>query len=148
MPVLTLPSGKKIVESGAISRYAAKRAGLYPDDPEKQLQVDEIVELCTSLMVKVPSDKDPEEKAKNRAAYADGFMKKAFNHIDSRLGEAGPFFLGAEFSLADIHFYGLVKMLRNGFFDHIPKEFDATWPRVEVLVAALEANERFAPYKL
>lgn len=147
VPILTLPSGKIVVESGAISRYAAKRAGLYPEDAEKQLLVDEILELVSSLMSKAPQDKDPELKKKNREEFAAGFLTTGFNHIASRLVE-GPLFLGTELSVADIQFYSVVKMLRSGHFDHVSTDFDAKWPVIEKFVGALEADTRFAPHKL
>lgn len=149
MPVLTLPSGKKIVESGAIGRYAARRAGLYPTDPEQALVVDEVVEICASIMTKVPYPKDvsDDERKAQREAYANGLLKKYFSLLSSRLSP-GPFFLGSEFSLADMCLYGQVKMLRSGFIDHIPKDYDSAWPEIQKMIDALEANERFAPHKL
>lgn len=149
--MLTLPSGKKMVESGAIARYAARRAGLYPTDPEQALIVDEVVELCVSIGSKVPYPKgvEPEEQKRQREEYAEGLLKKFFNLLALRLKDIpGPFYLGNEFSLADLAVYGSIKMLRSGFIDHIPTDYDAAWPEFQEMFNALEANERFAPAKL
>ena len=149
LPCLTLPNGRMIVESGAIARYAAKRAGLYPADAEKQLLCDEAVEICSSVMSKTPYDKDPEEKKKNREAFAEGLLKKFFGLLNQRIGESdGPFILGSEFCMADIAVYSLVKMLHSGFIDHIPTDYDAQFSGIVTMMEALEGNARFAPHKL
>lgn len=63
LPVLTLPSGKVICQSGAILRYAAKLAKLYPtDNDEEALLIDEIVETCADIASSAPQHADPEVK--------------------------------------------------------------------------------------
>ena len=148
VPVLTLPDGKVIVESGAIGKYAARRAGLYPTDIEQELLTDEVLELMTSIMGKAPQDKDPELKKTNREAFAAGYLKNAFNLISSRYAATGPFLLGENYNVADITLYATIKMLRSGNFDHVATDFDAQWPQFEAMVSALEADSKFAKYKL
>ena len=150
LPVLTLPSGKVIVESGAISRYAARRANLYPQDTDEALLVDEVGDVIGSLMSKAPQDKDPEEKKANRLVYAEsGFLKLAMDLIVSRYRETpGPYLLGNKYYSVDILLYSLVKMIRTGDFDHVDTYYDAAWPELDALVVALEADSKFAPYKI
>lgn len=148
LPVLTLPSGRIVSESIAISKYAAKRAGLYPEDTEKGLFVDEVLMNAESMMGKVPYDKDPETRKTNRAAFAQGFLKRVWGRWADRLSTDGPFYLGSEFSLADIVIYLQIKTLRSGFLDDIPTDLDAEWPIFQQLIDTVEANEKFAPFKL
>jgi glutathione S-transferase len=49
VPAMTLPSGVTIAQSGAIARYAAKLAGLYPADPEVAAKADMIQELTMEM---------------------------------------------------------------------------------------------------
>ena len=147
LPVLTLPSGKVVCESGAINRYAAKRAGLYPEDPEKALFVDEVLLLAESVMGKVPYDKDPETRKENRVLFAQGFLKRALALYASRL-VPGPFVLGDEFSVADLTIYSFIKTIRSGFLDDVPTDIDSEWPVFQVLINRVEAIEKMAPYKM
>ena len=45
VPAMTLPSGLNIAQSGAITRYVAKLANIYPEDPERAAKADMIQEL-------------------------------------------------------------------------------------------------------
>ena len=146
--MLTLPSGKVIVESGAIGRYAGRLAGLYPTEPEKALLVDEVVELLNSIMAKAPQEKDPELKKQKRQEYAAGFLKKVLSLIASRISEGGQFILGNELSVADVALYGFLKMLYSGFLDDIPPSYPDQWPEFPRFISAMEANDKFSPYKL
>ena len=49
LPSIRLPNGKVISETGAVIRYAAKLAKLYPEDPEVALEADSLFELCKDL---------------------------------------------------------------------------------------------------
>ena len=41
-----LPSGKIITQSASLARYAGKLSGLYPENPEEALEVDEFVDIA------------------------------------------------------------------------------------------------------
>ena len=49
LPSIKLPNGKLISQSGAIIRYAAKLAKLYPEDPELALEADALYDMCKDL---------------------------------------------------------------------------------------------------
>lgn len=49
LPVLTLPSGRSIAQSGAIIRYVANLAGVYPQDPERAAVADMVLELAMEM---------------------------------------------------------------------------------------------------
>lgn len=49
LPVLTLPSGRSIAQSGAIIRYVANLAGVYPQDPERVAIADMVLELAMEM---------------------------------------------------------------------------------------------------
>lgn len=147
LPVLTLPSGTVVCESLAIARYAAKRGGLYPDDPEQALLVDEILHLIDSVNGKVPHDADLIAKKVNREAFAHGYLKRAFAYMASKLAR-GPYVLGEQVSAGDFAIYGIVKTIRAGFLDYVPTDSDAEFPEIQRLVDSLEGLEKFQSSKL
>lgn len=52
VPVLTLPNGRVVCQSGAINRYAASLAKLYGDSPVETLLIDEVVLSAEELLNK------------------------------------------------------------------------------------------------
>jgi hypothetical protein len=69
VPSLTLPSGRTVVQSAALARFAAKKAGIYPrDNDEAALLIDEIFETALEFANKVPQT--PDKEASPRAAVA------------------------------------------------------------------------------
>jgi glutathione S-transferase len=46
VPILTLPNGRVVCQSGAINRYAASLANLYGSNAEERLLIEEVV--CTA----------------------------------------------------------------------------------------------------
>jgi glutathione S-transferase len=59
LPVLTLPSGREVCQSGAIARYAATLAHLNGSSPEETLLIDEVVTSAEELMSKCASRRKP-----------------------------------------------------------------------------------------
>lgn len=49
LPCMTLASGTTIAQSGAITRYVAKLANVYPNDPERAAKADMIQELSMEM---------------------------------------------------------------------------------------------------
>lgn len=121
VPLLKLPSGKEVTQSAAILRYAGKLANIYPSDPEQALVCDSIIDTVQDLMSKCPHDPDPEKKKALREEYAAGKMKDYCKVLENVC--AGPYSLGSEFSIADLHLFFFTDMLRTGSFDHVPVSY-------------------------
>lgn len=51
LPTLQLPTGEIIAQSGAIARYAAKLAKIYPEDPTEAARADMIYEVAQDMNV-------------------------------------------------------------------------------------------------
>mmetsp|Transcript_6854 Transcript_6854/g.6156 ORF Transcript_6854/g.6156 Transcript_6854/m.6156 type:complete len:217 (-) Transcript_6854:98-748(-) len=49
LPSITIGNGKVISQSGAIARYCAKLAGIYPNDPIEAAEADMVFELAQEL---------------------------------------------------------------------------------------------------
>lgn len=147
LPILTLPNGQIVVQSGAIQRYAGKLAKLYPIDTEEALLVDEVIEICADISAGIPYHSDAEEKKRLREEYATGKLKIFMSLIAKRIPN-GQLVLNNQLTIADINIYLTVNMLRSGFFDHIDKNYDSQWPEIQQHYVNMESNPLFAPYKL
>lgn len=77
LPVLVLPNGLSIAQSGAITRYVAKLAGVYPTDPDKAAVADMVQELAMEMNVINPIlnwfPVDSEHRSKEYATYFSAF---------------------------------------------------------------------------
>lgn len=139
LPVLTLPSGKVVTQSGAHARFAAKKAGLYPrDDDEAALFIDEIVFAAEDVLAKCPQDPDVEVKKAKRAAFAKDVLPKYLKFLADKLG-AGPFYGGASINLADLSVFALIDAINSGGFDYIDAHVLHAFPAL--LAHALAVRE-------
>ena len=103
LPLLTLPSGQVVTQSGAHLRYAARKAGLYAADDEKALLVDEILDTVVDFMAKVPQHPDSEQKKALREAWVKDVAPKYLSFFARKLSaSAGPFLFGADLNVADL----------------------------------------------
>lgn len=109
VPVLILPSGKEVTQSGAILRYIGKMGGLYPTDPVTALICDSIVDTVLDLMAKTPGHENPTEKKRMREEYAAGRLKDFCKILESTC--VGPYAAGAEFSIADLKIFFFTDMV-------------------------------------
>ena len=141
LPVLTLPSGAVVTQSGAHYRYAAKKAGLYPrDDAEAALRIDEVLGICDDVLAKVPQGGEPAAKAAARAAFVADKLPIFFNYLTAQLG-AGPFFGGARADLADLAVFALTHGIAAGSWDHVDGQaVMAAYPALAAHLAALTAH--------
>jgi glutathione S-transferase len=149
VPVLTLPDGRVVTQSGAIARYVGKLANLYPSDPLDALRVDELLDSFNDVGSSTPYSKDENEKKSLREAWAAGKLRVIFTFYASKLASnsSSEFAVGSSLTLADFYMYVILKMFRSGFFDHVPKDYDAQWPVIGEYLTRLENNPVFAPYK-
>lgn len=77
LPVVLLPNGVSIAQSGAITRYVAKLAGVYPSDPDKAAVADMVQELAMEMNIINPIlnwfPVDSEQRAREYTTYFDAF---------------------------------------------------------------------------
>lgn len=117
LPVLTLPDGKVITQSLAITRYVSKFSGLYPQDPRQALTVDEVIDTIDDLSKSIPRSDDKEKLKELREAWMKEKAPRYMEHINKRIQESGgPFVLGEKFSMADLYVWGGCQAFTNGFY--------------------------------
>ena len=117
-------------ESSAISRYAAKCAGLYPSDPMLALQCDELMDISSDVLNGCPGGDTPELKAAARKAYGEGKMKVLMDVLAQRLEENGGVWCsGPELTIGDLFVnFMVVGQIKAGDFDHIDPSYMDAWP--------------------
>ena len=77
LPILTLPNSSVRAQTDALTRWAGKKAGLYPNDEDDALIVDEVITTSFEAFNKTPQASNDEEKKRLRQEYAEGFLSKA-----------------------------------------------------------------------
>jgi glutathione S-transferase len=133
IPVLEV-DGAVVSQSNSLLRYAGKLAGLYPKDDLAQLRCDEVLDavedLGTQLGNTIEHELGPEGKKKAREALAAGPIPRYLEQLQQRLQAAGgEWFGGKSISVADLKAWSVIRWLRSGVLDHIPKDLvDRTAP--------------------
>ncbi|GLI67599.1 hypothetical protein VaNZ11_011841 [Volvox africanus] len=134
VPVLELPNGKMLAQSGAIDRYTAKLAGLYPEDPLEAARADEAVFLLADLMdLFNPTWSLPlEEKIKARQEILAGKGKEKLEFLNKLLGNLeGGYVAGEKLSFADIQIFTGLSSLASGGYDGVPTTLLSEYPALK-----------------
>ena len=125
---------------------------LYPTDATQALRVDEIMTFQEEVMEKAqPNPAPPDVKAFREAFRSpQGFLGKAAALLELRLKEddSGPFFFGQTMTVADLCAAGLVKMVLDGDFTHIPAAWmRSNFPRLVAMCAATDGSPLCKAYR-
>lgn len=124
-------------------------SGLYPQDPEAALEVDELIDTVAEVLNSAPQSPDAETKKTLREAWAAGKLKILVNFFSQKVAAAnGGFLVGGKLSLADIYVYAMIHGIAKGNFDYVPTDYLAAWPNLTAYTEKLEADPTFGPHKL
>jgi glutathione S-transferase len=124
LPTLEI-DGKTVTQSNSINRYAGKLAGLYPKDDFQALLCDEVMDAAEDIGTRIASTMDlpADAKKKAREELATGRITRYLEQLQARLTVAGgEYFADKRLTVADLKVYILVRWLRSGALDHIPKD--------------------------
>jgi glutathione S-transferase len=129
MPFLALPvlevDGRAVTQSNSINRYVGRLAGLYPKDDLQALLCDEAMDAAEDIGTRIAGTMDlaPEAKQQAREKLAAGHLKRFLEQLQARLEAAGgEYFADRRLTVADLKVYMLVRWLRSGALDYIPKD--------------------------
>lgn len=145
VPTLTLPDGKVVTQSLAITRYVGKLAKLYPEDPLEALFVDEIIDATGDVVTSAPQNPDSEVKKKLREEWAATKLVTFLTFFNSKV-VPGQHLVGGKLTLADFYLYKLLKDLRSGSYDFVPTDSDAAFPELGNFFEFMKADPVFAPH--
>ncbi|KAG2488828.1 hypothetical protein HYH03_012627 [Edaphochlamys debaryana] len=133
VPVLELADGKMLAQSGAIDRYVAKLAGLYPEDPLDAARADMVAFHMVDFMdLFMPTwSMAPEERAKARQAILEGKGKDKLLSLSKIIEEAeaaGGWVAGGKMSYADVIVYVYLSGIVSKRMEGVPPNLLDSYP--------------------
>jgi len=153
VPVLEA-DGKILSQTSAMAVYAAKLAGMHPEDAWDAAKVDECINGCTDVTGTVGKTfgmKD-DENVSARAALiaADGRLTLHLGGLEKICSENGgcSYAVGSTMTVADIAIWRLIGWLSSGVIDGIPGDYvSTTFPHLAALVTAVDAHPKVGEWK-
>lgn len=124
LPVLGL-DGREYAQSMAVVRYAGKKSGLYPSDPEQAVKVDEILDILVDINSGMHLGLPDDVAEGVRAHFIDAVLPAIIGKLEERLkvfGGDGPFVLGKEISIADLAFLSQRWFFTSSIVKFIPTD--------------------------
>lgn len=122
-------NGVQITQSDAITRYAGKLAGLYPEDALQALFCDEVLGALEDINIKIGTTfgMTGDDLKNAREALAAGALPKYLRWLEQQLeNHGGEFFADNRLTIADLKAFGLLSWLSSGKLDHIPGDLIET----------------------
>ena len=114
--------GVQITQSDAITRYAGKLAGLYPEDPFQALLCDEVMGALEDVTIKIGATFGMTGDALRQAreALAGDTLPRYLRWLDTQLQRHGGQFLADQrLTIADLKAFTVLGWLNSGMLDHI-----------------------------
>ena len=128
-PFQALPTlevdGKIVTQSNSINRYVGKIAGLYPKDDFQALLCDEVMDAAEDIGTRIAGTMDlpADAKKKAREELSAGRITRYLEQLQARLKTAGgEYFADKRLTVADLKIFMLIRWLRSGALDYIPKD--------------------------
>jgi len=144
-PYATLEDGTVIGQSRALSRYFAKRAGLYPTCPVLAAKVDSVYDFCEDILKSTSKN----EESLRKADWAEaGPMRSKWMAMEKFI--EGEYTVGKCLTMADICVFVFATNVTSGFFDHYPSAESAfaNMPKIQAvckMVGSLkQVQDRYA----
>jgi prostaglandin-H2 D-isomerase / glutathione transferase len=149
MPVLEV-DGKAIAHSNTINRYVGKLTGLYPSNDWQAVLCDETMDAAEDISTRIGNTiaLGPDEKKKVREDLATGLIPRYLEQLQARLKAAGgEYFADKRLTVADLKVFMLLRWLKSGVLDHIPKDIvDRTAPLLVQHLERVSSHPKVAAY--
>lgn len=119
----------QVTQSDAITRYAGKLAGLYPEDPFQALLCDEVLGALEDINIAIGATfrMTGDELKSARQALAAGTLPKYLRWLEQQLASHGGEFLADHrLTIADLKAIVILRWLGSGKLDHIPVDLIET----------------------
>ena len=143
-------NGVQITQSDAITRYAGKLAGLYPEDALQALFCDEVLGALEDINIKIGTTfgMTGDDLKNAREALATGALPKYLRWLEQQLeNHGGEFFADNRLTIADLKAFGLLSWLCSGKLDHIPGDLiETAAPKLTDYVSRIAKLPAIAQY--
>jgi glutathione S-transferase len=119
----------QVTQSDAITRYAGKRVGLYPEDDLQALFCDEVMGALEDINIKLGATFGMTGDALRNAreALAAEVLPRYLRWLQNQLeGHGGEFFADHRLTVADLKAFVILRWLGSGKLDHIPADLVET----------------------
>lgn len=116
-------NGVQVTQSGAITRYAGKLSGLYPEDAFEALLCDEIMDGVEDASIKLGATYglSGDDLKNARTDLVNGALPKYLLWLQNQLEDHGSnYFAANRLTIADLKVFVFVRGLNSGQLDHIP----------------------------
>lgn len=148
LPMMEI-DGKTYAQSMALARYAARQAGLYPRESDiDALTVDMVMDACADIHGPVIRatflERDAERKAKQLKRLVDHTLPALLGGLHARVD--GPFFLGAQLSVADLAVFDVLTNALVPKREELPIDYAATFPKLVALTDRVRNEPAIAAY--
>lgn len=136
----------------ALSRYAAKLAGFYPEDPLQALGVDEAMDCINEMVDKFPFGpfESEDEKKAARQEFQKGPATKYADFAEKKIQATGGKGFASTPSVADVMLMCQVSSIQSGLMDYIDTGFYDSYPGIMATCKAIKEtlmeNEGAAAY--
>ena len=140
----------QVTQSDAITRYAGKLAGLYPEDDLQALFCDEVMGALEDINTKLGATFGMTGDAlKNaREALAAEVLPRYLRWLQNQLeGHGGEFFADHRLTVADLKAFVILRWLGSGKLDHIPAGLvETVAPKLVAFIDRIAAIPAIAQY--
>ena len=149
LPVIEV-ADNVVAQSNSINRYVGKLAGLYPKDDWQALLCDEVMDAVEDMDFQIGATLDLPDDAKKKAReeLAAGPIPRYLEQLHARLKAAGgEYFADRRLTVGDLKVWMMVRWLRSGVLDHMPKDLvDRVAPSLVKHAERLAAHPKIAEY--
>ena len=154
VPLLDIDEGKTtLVQSAAIQSYAARLAGLYPEDSVVIAKVEMVLHTLEDLfpplvILLLTGNLTEDEKEKTIQTYVEVTLPRAFSMLENLIEPSSTFMMGNEPTLADL---GVFSFITNGVLpggsDIIAQAFDpAEYPNLHRVITKVAEHPALQNY--
>jgi len=140
----------QVTQSDAITRYAGRLAGLYPEDPLQALFCDEVMGALEEVNVKLGATfaMTGDDLRRARSALATELLPRYLRWLQNQLeSHGGAFLADHRLTIADLKALVVLRWLSSGALDHIPTDLvDTQAPQLRAYMERIAATPAIAQY--
>ena len=140
----------QVTQSDAITRYAGKLAGLYPEDALQALFCDEVMGALEDINTKIVATFGMTGDALKHAreTLAADVLPRYLRWLQNQLeAHGGEFFADHRLTIADLKVFVMLRWFSSGKLDHIPADLvEAVAPKLAAFVDRIAGTPAIAEY--
>ena len=140
----------QVTQSDAITRYAGKLAGMYPEDAFQALLCDEVLGALEEVNIGIGATfRMTGDELKNaRETLAAGLLSKYLRWLEHQLeSHGGQFFADKRLTIADLKAFVILRWLSSGKLDHVPVDLiNRTAPKLRDYMNRIAGLPAIAQY--